>query len=205
MKIFFMRASSAVSSGSEATISSPGSCRQRRSWSVIAVSAGSAASRPRGRPRRCALEAERLRPHLVFSGRHRREVIVAALVGVDRVGDRRAFELGRDRHAAELLARCRRDRAAQQMIGGQRWPETRVAIAATEVRRMPANLASARTSVIGVSPWLIRSRVDGRRSGRRALRTQLDAVHHQSRPNSPGTRAVLSKLTPRIRVEEVDL
>ena len=63
------------------------------------------------------LEAERLRPDLILSFRHWREVVVASLIGIDAGGDGGAFLLGGHRHAFELLARGRGDRTAQQLIG----------------------------------------------------------------------------------------
>src|SRR6202035_5374113 len=65
-------------------------------------------------------ERQRLRPDPVLAGRQRREIIVAAVVGEDRGGDGRALLLGGDRDPGELLARRRRDRSAQQRIGGLR-------------------------------------------------------------------------------------
>jgi len=104
MKIFLIRASSA---------DSPEEMRPQfagigpaRSWSVIVESDKSC------RPLAARLTSPLLRskpsaaPRPVFAGRERGNNS-AGLVGVDRGGDGRAFELGRDRHAAELLARRR--------------------------------------------------------------------------------------------------
>ena len=67
-----------------------------------------------------SLERQRLRPDPVLARRHRREIIVALLVGVDAGGDRAPFGLGRDGDARHLLAGGRRDRSAEHRIGSLR-------------------------------------------------------------------------------------
>ncbi len=65
------------------------------------------------------LEAERLRPDAVLAGGQGRKIVVAGFVGVDAGRDGRAVLLGRHRHAGELLARRRGDRAGQHHVGGR--------------------------------------------------------------------------------------
>ena len=66
------------------------------------------------------VEAERLGPDAVFAVGHRREEILPALVGVDAGRDGRAFLLGGDLHAVELLAGGGSDRAGQKLVGRSR-------------------------------------------------------------------------------------
>src|ERR1700693_4401194 len=63
--------------------------------------------------------AQALSPTLVFSVRHGGEVIVAVEVRIDGRRDGRAFLLGGNQHAFDLLAGGRGDRAGQQLVGGR--------------------------------------------------------------------------------------
>src|SRR5262249_43835058 len=92
-------------------------------------------------------EGERLRPDGVLAAGQRRKVVAALLVGVDAGRDRAAVGLGRDGHAAQLLALRRGDRAAEQMIGRRRGDAAR-----NESSRGERDNAQL-MGLHGVSPW----------------------------------------------------
>ena len=62
------------------------------------------------------VEGDRLRPHLVFAARHRREIVVACHVGEDRGDDVRAVGPGGHSDAAQSFAAGRFDRPGQHRI-----------------------------------------------------------------------------------------
>ena len=64
------------------------------------------------------LEGERLRPYLILTFLHRREVVVTGLVCVDRGGDGCTRSLGRDGDTAQGLAGRIFDRAREHDLGG---------------------------------------------------------------------------------------
>ena len=185
-----MRASSAVSSGSAATSNSPGNCRTRRSEVRHRLQREVLVLRRREVDRALGgLEAQRLRPDLVFAGRERREIVVAGLVGVDAGGDGRAVVLGGHRHAAELLARRRGDRAAQQLIGRLR--RRGRCLRPRGGGGVPCNPArvSPRELVIEVLPWWS-ARAASLGAGRpvvliQFLRTQMIDRRPQTNPRLP--------------------
>ena len=111
-------------------------------------------------------EGDRLRPHLVFAARHRREIVIAGLVGEDRGDDVRAVGPGRHRDAAERLPAGRSDRPVEHRVGslrrhgGQRRRRHRRGKDGSEAeyREIPGvphgGSPKARVAVNGVISWI---------------------------------------------------